>query len=86
MKNLITQIDVTLEVTALRRLENGNVELTWTGAPGEYYLEYSTDLTDDGWSELSDSEIIKDGETTGTSIDDIITPNTKIFYRLRPLE
>lgn len=92
VKNLITQIDVTLEVTALRRLENGNVELTWTGAPGEYYLEYSTDLTDDGWSELSDSEVIKDGETTGTSIDDIIAPNapnaanTKIFYRLRPLE
>ncbi|MGC6457215.1 MAG: LamG domain-containing protein [Akkermansiaceae bacterium] len=87
---LIEPVDDTpLEVTAIRRLENGNVELTWSGAPGEYFLEYSVDLSSDSWLELSDSETILPGETNAVSIDDFIAPNpdnTKVFYRFRPAE
>ncbi len=86
---LITPLDVTLEITGIRRLENGYVELTWTGAPGEYFLEYSSDLTGESWSEISDSEVIEEGQTTATSVDDFIAPNaesTRIFYRFRPAE
>ena len=65
------------------------MELNWSGAPGEYFLEYSIDLSEDGWEEVSDSEVINDGETTGTSIDNFIAPNaakTKVFYRFRKFE
>jgi hypothetical protein len=33
-----------LKITAIRQLENGNVEVDWAGAPGDYFFEYSFDL------------------------------------------
>jgi len=78
-----------LKVIAIRQLQNGNVEVDWAGAPGDYFFEYSFDLTPDSWLEISDSELILQGETTGTSVDDFIAPNTenrKVFYRLRPID
>lgn len=81
--------NVPLQITAIRRLENGNVEIDWTGAPGEYLLEYSFDLEAGSWLELSDSEVIADGESTATSVDNFIAPqagNTRVFYRLRAFE
>lgn len=78
-----------LRVTAIRQLENGNVEIDWSGSPGDYLFEYSFDLTSDSWLELSDSETIPPGETSATSIDDFIAPNSenrKVFYRFRPVE
>jgi hypothetical protein len=87
VEKLSSQIDVTLEVIAIRRLENGNVELDWSGAPGDYIFEYSRNLT--SWTEISDSEVIAEGETSATSIDNSIAPdaaNPKIFYRFRPLD
>ena len=84
--NLVAPIDIPLEITGINRLENGSVELTWSGAPGEYFLEYSFDLTAASWLEVSDSEVIADGETSATSIDNFIAPNaanTKVFYRFR---
>lgn len=87
VEDLISKIDVTLAVTSIRRLENGTVELTWSGAPGDYFFEYSRDLTN--WTEISDSEVIAEGETSATSIDNTIAPdaaNSKIFYRFRPLD
>lgn len=84
--NLVAPIDIPLEISGIRHLENGSVELSWSGTPGEYILEYSFDLTDEGWQEVSDSEVIIDGETSATSIDNFIAPNalnTKVFYRFR---
>ncbi len=78
-----------LKVIAIRQLQNGNVEVDWAGAPGDYFFEYSFDLTPDSWLEISDSELILQGETMGTSVDDFIAPNTenrKVFYRLRPID
>lgn len=78
-----------LRVTGIRQLENGNVEIDWSGSPGDYLFEYSFDLTADSWLELSDSETIFPGETSATSIDDFIAPNAanrKVFYRFRPVE
>ena len=78
-----------LKITAIRQLENGNVEVDWAGAPGDYFFEYSFDLDPDGWLEISDSELILQGETTSTSVDDFIAPNAenrKVFYRLRPVD
>lgn len=86
---LVAPIDIPLQITGIRRLEDGNVELSWSGAPGEYFLEYSRDLTEGSWLEISDSEIIEDGQTSATSIDNVIAPvegNTRIFYRFRPLD
>lgn len=87
--DLFAPVDIPLQVTGIKRLEDGSVELNWSGAPGEYFLEYSRDLTEGSWLEISDSEIIEDGETTGTSVDNVIAPaagNDKIFYRFRPLD
>ena len=84
--NLVAPIDIPLEITEIRHLQNGSVELSWSGAPGEYILEYSFDLTDAGWQEVSDSEVINDGETSSTSLDNFIAPNalnSKVFYRFR---
>jgi hypothetical protein len=84
--NLVAPIDIPLEITEIRHLQNGSVELSWSGAPGEYILEYSFDLTDEGWQEVSDSEVINDGETSSTSLDNFIAPNalnSKVFYRFR---
>ena len=78
-----------LKIIAIRQLENGNVEVDWAGAPGDYFFEYSLDLTPDSWLEISDSELILQGETTATAVDDFIAPNAenrKVFYRLRPVE
>jgi len=78
-----------LKITAIRQLENGNVEVDWAGAPGDYFFEYSFDLAPDSWLEISDSELILQGETTSTSVDDFIAPNAenrKVFYRLRPVD
>ena len=78
-----------LKITAIRQLENGNVEVDWAGAPGDYFFEYSFDLAPDSWLEISDSELILQGETTSTSVDDFIAPsaeNRKVFYRLRPVD
>ena len=78
-----------LKITAIRQLENGNVEVDWAGAPGDYFFEYSFDLDPDSWLEISDSELILQGETTSTSVDDFIAPNAenrKVFYRLRPVD
>ena len=78
-----------LKIIAIRQLENGNVEVDWAGAPGDYFFEYSLDLTPDSWLEISDSELILEGEATATAVDDFIAPNAenrKVFYRLRPVE
>lgn len=78
-----------LKITAIRQLENGNIEVDWAGAPGDYFFEYSFDLAPDSWLEISDSELILQGETTSTSVDDFIAPsaeNRKVFYRLRPVD
>jgi hypothetical protein len=78
-----------LRITAIRRLEGGNVEIEWAGTPGDYFFEYSLDLTSDSWFEISDSETILPGETRATAIDDFIAPNAenqKVFYRLRSVE
>ena len=78
-----------LKISAIRQLENGNIEVDWTGAPGDYFFEYSFDLTPDSWLEISDSESILPGETISTAVDDFIAPNAenrKVFYRLRPVE
>lgn len=86
---LITQIATPLQVTAISRLENGSVQLSWSGAPGDYFFEYSFDLLEGNWIELSDSETIDEGETTATSVDNIVAPvasNRKVFYRFRAAE
>ncbi|MDB4428716.1 LamG domain-containing protein [Akkermansiaceae bacterium] len=78
-----------LKIIAIRQLENGNVEVDWKGAPGDYFFEYSFDLTPDSWLEISDSELILQGESMATSVDDFIAPNAenrKVFYRLRPVD
>lgn len=75
-----------LQIKAIRRLADGRVELEWTGAAGEYFLEYSFDLAPGSWLELSDSEKIEVGETSAVSIDDFIASNpanTTVFYRFR---
>lgn len=86
IEKLVTAIDIPLEIVGIEKLENGNVEVTWTGAPGEYIFEYSFDLTEASWLDLSDSEVIEDGETTATVLDTVIAPNPdnkKVFYRIR---
>lgn len=80
---------VAIQITALRRLPDGNVEIDWTGAPGEYVFEYSFDLAEGSWREISDSEIIEAGETTATSVDNFVAPggtNNRVFYRLRSFQ
>jgi len=81
--------DQKLRITAIRQLENGNVAIDWTGAPGDYFFEYSFDLTPGSWLELSDSESILPGETSATAIDSFIAPNaenSRVFYRIRLAE
>ncbi|MGC6426200.1 MAG: LamG-like jellyroll fold domain-containing protein [Akkermansiaceae bacterium] len=78
-----------IEVTDLEVLGDGSVQLTWSASPGEYALEYSFDLEDGNWIELSDSEVIEDGETEGSSVDSSIAPNaanTKVFYRFLKID
>ncbi|MDB4544486.1 LamG domain-containing protein [Akkermansiaceae bacterium] len=87
--DLVEPLDIPLEVTGIERLENGSVVLSWSGSPGEYSLEYTTDLSSPSWFELSDNEVIADGETTGTSTDSSVATNpanTKIFYRFRKVD
>jgi hypothetical protein len=81
--------DQELRVTAIRQLQNGNVAIDWIGTPGDYFFEYSLDLTPGSWLELSDSESILPGETSATAIDSFIAPNTensRVFYRIRLAE
>ncbi|MGJ8695203.1 MAG: LamG-like jellyroll fold domain-containing protein [Verrucomicrobiaceae bacterium] len=78
-----------LEITQVRVLSNGNVEVDWKGAPGTYFLEYSLDLTDSNWFEITDNATIETGATSGTAVDDFIAPapeNSKVFYRIRKME
>ncbi|MDA7629878.1 LamG domain-containing protein [Akkermansiaceae bacterium] len=85
--SLITPLDASLEITGITRNADGSVELTWTGAPGDYIFEYSPDLTEGSWFEISDNAVIADGETSGTETDDAIAPTgSKIFYRFRVAE
>ncbi len=80
---------LSLKITDIRKLENGNVAIDWTGAPGDYFFEYSFDLTPGSWLELSDSESILPGETSATAIDSFIAPNaenSRVFYRIRLAE
>ena len=86
IEELVTVVNIPLEITSITRLENGNVAVDWSGPPGEYFFEYSFDLTEGSWLDISDSEIIEDGETSTTSIDNFIAPNQanrKVFYRVR---
>lgn len=89
IEDLVTAVEIPLEILDITTLENGNVAVTWTGPPGEYYFEYSFDLTEGSWLDISDNEIIEEGETTAVSIDDFVAPNPenqKVFYRIRELE
>lgn len=78
-----------IAVTEVEVLGDGSVQLTWSASPGEYALQYSFDLTEGNWIELSDSELIEAGETEGSSVDSSIAPNvgnTKVFYRFMKLD
>lgn len=79
-------VSTPLEITAIRRLENGNVEIDWSGPPGFYFFEYSIDLREGNWFELSDNAEILAGETSATITDSFIAPDPKfpkVFYRIR---
>ncbi|MDB4297055.1 hypothetical protein N9904_03600, partial [Akkermansiaceae bacterium] len=70
-------------------LAGGDAQVTFTAPPGTYALDYSLDLIDGGWLEVSDSETIEAGETTKIAIDNVAAPdsaNTKVFYRVRVSE
>jgi len=89
INDLFAPLDIPLEITNIERQENGSVVLSWSGSPGEYSLEYTFDLSNPNWFELSDNEVIEAGETTGTSTDSSIATNpanTKIFYRFNKVE
>ena len=89
INDLFAPLDIPLVITNIVRQENGSVVLSWSGSPGEYSLEYTTDLSSPAWFELSDNEVIADGETTGTSTDNSVATNpanTKLFYRFRKVD
>jgi hypothetical protein len=82
-------LDIPLVVTDIERQENGSVFIGWSGSPGEYSLEYTPDLSNPNWFELSDNKVIEAGETTGTSTDSSVATNpvnTRIFYRFRKID
>lgn len=75
-----------LSVTQLERLTTDTVNLTWTGAPGSYAIDYSLDLTEGSWRELTDNAAISAGETNGTQSVTLPASETnrdRVFYRVR---
>ena len=89
ISDLVAPLDIPLVIADMERQENGSVALSWSGSPGEYSLEYTTDLSNPNWFELSDNEVIEAGETTGTSTDSSVATNpanTKIFCRFRKID
>lgn len=78
-----------ITIQGLEKLANGNLEITFQAPPGTYALEYSFDLIEANWFEITDNETIEAGETTKVSLDDVAAPdpmNTKVFYRIRLAE
>jgi len=74
----------TLAITGIELLAGGDAEITWSGAPGAYAIDYSFDLKE--WLELDDSAQIPQGSDTGSMVDDFIAPgasNTRVYYRVR---
>ena len=89
ISDLVAPLDIPLVITDIERQENGSVVLGWSGPPGEYSLEYTSDLSNPNWFELSDNEVIEADETTATSTDSSVATNpvnTKIFYRFRKID
>ena len=89
ISDLAAPLDIPLVITDIERQENGSVVIGWSGSPGEYSLEYTPDLSNPNWFELSDNEVIEAGETTGTSTDSSVATNpvnTRIFYRFRKID
>jgi hypothetical protein len=89
INDLVAPLDIPLVVTDIERQENGSVFIGWSGSPGEYSLEYTPDLSNPNWFELSDNKVIEAGETTGTSTDSSVATNpvnTRIFYRFRKID
>jgi hypothetical protein len=81
---LFNAVDIPLQVTAITRRDDGNAELTWSGSPGIYALDYSLDLEEGSWIEIEDEAEILDGETSATIIEGLIAPaQSKVFYRFR---
>ena len=89
ISDLVAPFDVPFVIADMERQENGSVVLSWSGSPGEYSLEYTADLSNPNWFELSDNEVIEAGETTRTSTNSSIATNPanmKIFYLFRKID
>lgn len=75
-----------LVISSIEAQGEGTVTLNWTGNPGLYLVEYSLDLTQDSWLELSDNAEITAGSTTGSEILSLpasVTDRSHAFYRIR---
>lgn len=60
---------------------NQNLTLDWTTVPGSYYqLEYNTDATSSGWSELGS---MIHAVTYAISTNISVGPNQTLFFRVR---
>ena len=87
---LVEADETRFEITGIRRLENGDIAITWTAPPGEYSVEYSFDNQD--WSlELTDA-VIEVGESSAVTIDNFIAnppvgpAPPRVFYRVLAVE
>lgn len=64
----------------------GRVSLTWSGAPGNYAIDYSFDLEEGSWLELTDTARIAAGSTSGNATLELVPAEanaSQVFYRVR---
>lgn len=75
-----------LTITDIAVESPGRVSLTWSGAPGNYAIDYSLNLEEGNWLELTDSARIAEGSTSGNTtiaLPALETNTSRVFYRVR---
>lgn len=58
----------------------------WSGAPGNYSIDYSFDLGEESWLELTDTAVIAAGSTSGNVSLELAPSEAnarRVFYRVR---
>lgn len=75
-----------LAITGIVVESPGRVSLTWSGAPGNYSIDYSFDLGEESWLELTDTAVIAAGSTSGNVSLELAPAEAnarRVFYRVR---
>ena len=80
-----------LSIDSIDVLANGDVEVRWSGPPGDYSVEYSFDMRAGSWLELNDPSIPA-GESSAVTLDiaaDAVGNQAgieRIYYRILSVE